>query len=528
MPPFGDSLTAGQRWDVIAYLVTLSHSPQMLAEGEDLYQANCASCHGEKGAGDGMDAASLGTPPTAFTDQEAMASISEAELFQTVTDGVSPDMPAYGDQLSDEQRWALAGYVRSLTFAPAQRASAGETSATPEGTLVAQATGEAGPTGEAQTTGTPVAAVAQTGSVTGNVVNGSGGELPSGLTVTLHGFDNMQTALTLTADVQPDGSYAFQDVEMPDGRAFISSIDYNNTTYDSDVTVVEAGMKNIDQVIPIYETTTDTSVISADRLHIFFDFSNPDILRVVELYIISNLSNRTLVPPEEGKPALTFDLPAGATNLQFQDGTLGDRYIQTDQGFGDTAPVNPGQGQHQVVYAFDKGKFELTQPVNFPVDALVILVPESGIKVKGEHLADAGTSSFQGTAYHLYNGDRLEAGSQLALTVSGRPGSAGTLLALGSSSSLVIGVAAFGLALVVIGLFLYARNRSRYADEDVFFEDDGAFSETRTLAGDPEALMDAILALDDQYQSGQLPDAAYQQRRAELKEQLRQSLGETE
>jgi hypothetical protein len=40
--------------------------------------------------------------------------------------------------------------------------------------------------------------------------------------------------------------------------------------------------------------------------------------------------------------------------------------------------------------------------------------------------------------------------------------------------------------------------------------------------------MDAILALDDQYQSGELPDAAYQQRRAELKEQLREALEDAE
>ena len=32
--------------------------------------------------------------------------------------------------------------------------------------------------------------------------------------------------------------------------------------------------------------------------------------------------------------------------------------------------------------------------------------------------------------------------------------------------------------------------------------------------------MDAIIALDDQYQAGELPEDAYRQRRAELKERL--------
>ena len=36
---------------------------------------------------------------------------------------------------------------------------------------------------------------------------------------------------------------------------------------------------------------------------------------------------------------------------------------------------------------------------------------------------------------------------------------------------------------------------------------------------DPEALMDAMIVLDDLYKAGELPEDAYQQRRAELKVQ---------
>jgi hypothetical protein len=49
-------------------------------------------------------------------------------------------------------------------------------------------------------------------------------------------------------------------------------------------------------------------------------------------------------------------------------------------------------------------------------------------------------------------------------------------------------------------------------------------SSTVAIAETPEAIMDAILALDDQYQDGQLPEAAYKQRRAELKERLRNAM----
>jgi hypothetical protein len=38
---------------------------------------------------------------------------------------------------------------------------------------------------------------------------------------------------------------------------------------------------------------------------------------------------------------------------------------------------------------------------------------------------------------------------------------------------------------------------------------------------DEETLMDAIIALDDQYRAGNLPEEAYLERRADLKEKLR-------
>ena len=49
--------------------------------------------------------------------------------------------------------------------------------------------------------------------------------------------------------------------------------------------------------------------------------------------------------------------------------------------------------------------------------------------------------------------------------------------------------------------------------------------DTGDLPDDPDTLMDAIIALDDLYKAGELPEAAYQQRRAELKEKLNQVVG---
>jgi hypothetical protein len=56
-------------------------------------------------------------------------------------------------------------------------------------------------------------------------------------------------------------------------------------------------------------------------------------------------------------------------------------------------------------------------------------------------------------------------------------------------------------------------------------EDEEDLPEASSGEESQEALMDAILALDDLYQEGKLPEDAYLQRRAELKARLERAMG---
>ncbi|MFU8773016.1 MAG: c-type cytochrome, partial [Anaerolineales bacterium] len=118
MPPFS-SLSSRQRWDVVAYLYTLSTTPEETRQGIDLYHNNCAECHGAAGGGDGSKAVNLGTPATDFTDQAYMAKKSAVEFFVAISDGVGEDMPAFSDQLDETDRWTLATTLRHFTFTTA-------------------------------------------------------------------------------------------------------------------------------------------------------------------------------------------------------------------------------------------------------------------------------------------------------------------------------------------------------------------------------------------------------------------------
>ena len=522
MPPF-QSLTDRQRWDVVAYSFSLSAPEAKVLAGEEIFQNNCADCHGSEGKGDGPQATALGVRLPDFSDQEYMANRSAADFFQVVSEGVSPNMPAYAEQLSEAERWQLTDYLRSLSFSgmlveASQFAEPVEQQTTPE-PLATSA--EANVTGE-PSQATPIAQEQAPGVVQGVVENVSGGDLPVGENVTLHAFDQMQLVYTQTVPLEKGGAFIFEDIEMPDGRAFLASIDYQGAIFGSDVAVASPEKQNLELYVEIYETTTDATILSIDRLHYFFEFLDEKTVQVVELYVISNPSNQTVVSPAEDQPAVTFSLPEAASNLQFEDGVLGGRYLLTEGGFGDLLPVRPGAGQHQIMFSyqmpFDR-KLALTRPMNLDTNAIVILVPEDGIKIKGDTIQDAGTRDVQGVAYHMYNGDGLEAGQELYLEISGRPASSTPAIISGSNNELMIGLAALGVVLIVAGVWLFRRSQAgqEELEEEIELEEDFPIENAETV-------MDAILTLDDLYQDGQLPEEAYIRRRSELKARLAELL----
>lgn len=92
-----------------------------LQRGAALYQAQCASCHGAQGRGDGPLAAKLNPPPIAFSDRDRARERSLFALHQTITRGVEgTSMPAFAS-LSDDDRWAIAFFASTLAFSEDER-----------------------------------------------------------------------------------------------------------------------------------------------------------------------------------------------------------------------------------------------------------------------------------------------------------------------------------------------------------------------------------------------------------------------
>jgi high-affinity iron transporter len=104
--------------------ITLDELPAQtpsLARGAEIYQTNCAGCHGPVGRGDGALAASLDPRPANLADGAALRDVSPLDYFRRISIGtVGTAMPAFEGRLPVEDRWAAALYA-SILRVPAPR-----------------------------------------------------------------------------------------------------------------------------------------------------------------------------------------------------------------------------------------------------------------------------------------------------------------------------------------------------------------------------------------------------------------------
>jgi mono/diheme cytochrome c family protein len=91
----------------------LAPTEAALASGRAVYLDKCAECHGETGRGDGPQARTYDPAPGNLTDTKHMSTRTDGELFYQISEGRRP-MPAFKKRLSEEQRWQLVLFVRSL------------------------------------------------------------------------------------------------------------------------------------------------------------------------------------------------------------------------------------------------------------------------------------------------------------------------------------------------------------------------------------------------------------------------------
>ncbi len=92
-----------------------------LVEGRAIYDRSCASCHGERGLGDGPAAAAMKPAPPAIGTAAQMHGVSPAMMYRIVSIGIAgTPMASFASALTPEQRWNVVSYVNSLRATRAQ------------------------------------------------------------------------------------------------------------------------------------------------------------------------------------------------------------------------------------------------------------------------------------------------------------------------------------------------------------------------------------------------------------------------
>jgi hypothetical protein len=359
------------------------------------------------------------------------------------------------------------------------------------------------------------------GSIRGVVRNGSeGGLLPEVIEVNLYGFDGQQEALSETTIADENGEYQFAGFEVLPGRVFVTTVEYQGTIYASDVAhFIEES--ELDLPITIFETTSDMSYLQIDRMHVILDMPNEGLLQVTELWILSNLGDRT-ISSESGDGILAVELPDGATNLAFESGMLGTRFQVTAGGFIDLEPIRPGNGSHEIVFSFNMPfdqYLDFSQPVPYPTEAVVLLTPEGIVMLEGEGVQDAGVRQMSGMTIHNYNKGPISAGDVLTFVVKRISGSGVAAEGSDSMVEIMIGAVVFIASLGGIGVWRYRRKKEDKVDlnESLWSEEP-----TNDLEGldDRDQILQAMADLDDAYEAQDIKYAYYQKRRNALKRHL--------
>lgn len=121
------SFEDAQLWDAVAYLWRQNTTADALALGEALYSQNCAACHGESGAGDGVFAQ---TGPagmegmrgheveaaTAFTEPDMLGASNAVLEGKMIRGGMGTGMPAWGTVFTEEELQALLDFLWTFQF----------------------------------------------------------------------------------------------------------------------------------------------------------------------------------------------------------------------------------------------------------------------------------------------------------------------------------------------------------------------------------------------------------------------------
>jgi hypothetical protein len=129
-----------------------------------------------------------------------------------------------------------------------------------------------------------------------------------------------QEIITLEGNVNPDGNYSFDDIELLERQIYVAELDLDGLSYRSEFAVVSAGAAELTlPTIVVHATTENFNALQIDSMQIFFDLASEETAQIFAVYTISNTSDKTiLVKMGDGQNVPFLAFPEGSSGLGYE------------------------------------------------------------------------------------------------------------------------------------------------------------------------------------------------------------------
>ena len=354
----------------------------------------------------------------------------------------------------------------------------------------------------------PGTAAPAAGTISGTVTNHTGAPRPlAGHPVRLTAYVNGAEQEWKETVSDARGRFSFT-VPVDPQRTYVAWLHYKDGESTSAPVILKTGGQRASVTLRVWEPTTDAGVLRVNVHHIIVE-AGEGAVRVAELLVVVNGSDRTYVGsgvgtglPEGRRRVLRFSLPGGARDVQIMDGLFERAVTVTADAVIDSVGVTPGM--REIAYAYTvpiAGRaLTLARLLDYPTERLEVF-GRAGAALSVAPLArQDDVKTDQGT-YARYSGGPVATGTTISVGLTGLPARRAT------ARYAAIAVFAGLIAAAVVYPFL---RRSRPARQ-------GA----ATSGARREELIQAVAALDDRFDAGEVPEAEYRRRRARYLERLR-------
>ena len=485
MPAFSN-LSSGDRWDVVAYLLSLISSDSDVGKSSLVYQNMCQDCHGKNGSGDGALAQSKGLEVSSWQNNPLLIEYSNEQIYNMIRSGNEHEMGTFAVMLSEAQIWSLVATTRAFSLT-AEENSDNETAAS------------------AQSANKKNEPLADEGTffLVGSVSNASGGPLSdlSEIKLVLEQDDQMQQELS--GFISQDGNFRFENVPYHSSWSYYAEMEHGGIKYRSSRIYGQDFAANglMTLSIKVYDSTSQTTALRAERLHILLSFQSNGMTHVTENYLINNSSSYTVIPVDTQSPLLTFLLSNEAQNVTFEDAAKA-QYLKVAGGsLEDWQPILPGS-VHQVMFEYNlpfsgERTFEFVPPLQ--VASAMVMVEDQTGQVNCSGMQTFNQRSVNAASLKMFTTANIKPGSKITLSCFDKQ----QLLPV------IVGIlSVLFMLLAIILIFTSSRNKKK---RGLLHGNKGAAKTT---------ILDAIITLDDQLKAGEISLEVYQAKREELIKRL--------